>query len=90
MSDTHVVRETGISMVSFMMGAVIGGAVALLYAPRTGDDTRKLLRSKKDEFGELLERKRILVEKLLIESEEKVRDGIRRELSKLDGFLAAL
>lgn len=34
-----------------VMGSAIGAGVALLFAPRTGKDTRKILRDKADDFG---------------------------------------
>jgi gas vesicle protein len=81
---------TGMAMMTFMVGAVVGGAIALLYAPQSGVATRKLLRSKKDDFIDLLEKKKHLIEKMVVEGEEKVRDGLRRELAKLDDVLADL
>lgn len=42
-------------VLGFLAGAVIGGAigagVALLFAPRTGEETRKMLKDKADDLG---------------------------------------
>jgi gas vesicle protein len=38
----------------FLLGAITGAAVALLYAPQSGEKTRKLLGKKADEGREVL------------------------------------
>jgi gas vesicle protein len=44
MSDSG--SHTGTVLVSFVLGALAGAAVALLYAPASGDDTRRRLAQK--------------------------------------------
>jgi len=48
--------ERDASPVSFLAGAVLGGTigaiVALLFAPRSGVETRKLIKAKAKEVGE--------------------------------------
>ncbi len=39
-------------LVAFMAGIVVGAGVALLYAPQSGKETRKLLAKKADELKE--------------------------------------
>lgn len=41
-------------LVWFLTGAAIGAAVALLYAPQSGEETRRQLRQKADEGREQL------------------------------------
>lgn len=36
--------STGTALLAFALGAVAGAAVALLYAPASGDETRRMLR----------------------------------------------
>jgi len=36
-------QESGTSLLSFLAGTVIGAGIALLYAPKTGKETRELL-----------------------------------------------
>lgn len=50
MADEDAVGKFG----WFLMGAVIGAGVALLYAPKTGRDTRKLISKKTEEGREVL------------------------------------
>ncbi len=42
-------RDGG-SLVAFLFGAVLGAGLALLLAPRTGKETRELLKEKSEEF----------------------------------------
>ena len=47
-------RENGEKMVWFLVGAAIGAAVALLYAPQSGERTRRLIGRKAREGREAL------------------------------------
>jgi gas vesicle protein len=40
-----------------LAGAVIGGLIALLYAPKTGKETREFIRDKSGEVYEVVKRK---------------------------------
>jgi len=48
-----------------VIGAAVGGAIALLYAPKTGKETRKLLRRKAEDARETL-----------VETGETIRDTL--------------
>lgn len=64
-------RNNGESLVLFLIGAAAGASVALLYAPQSGDRTRRMLGRKladgrdalSDQGSELLEKSRELFEK---------------------------
>ncbi len=43
MSDEHRAEELSGRLAWFLTGAVLGATVALLYAPKSGKDTRKLI-----------------------------------------------
>ena len=45
----------GTVVVAFMLGAITGAAVALLMAPQTGEETRRLIRDKAREGRERAE-----------------------------------
>lgn len=51
-------KKTG-EVLSFLAGAVLGGAigagVALLFAPRSGEETRKIIKDKADDLGKEFE-----------------------------------
>jgi gas vesicle protein len=48
-------RNNGETLVWFLIGAAAGASVALLYAPQSGDRTRRLLGRKLSEGREALE-----------------------------------
>jgi gas vesicle protein len=47
-------QEDGGRMSWFLAGAIVGAAVALLYAPKAGKDTRKFISKKTDEGRDAL------------------------------------
>ena len=77
------------AMGAFVIGIVAGAGMALLFAPQSGAEIRKTVRSKAQELKALLEEKRGLVEKLLSEGEDGLKAKIREELRKLDERLSA-
>ena len=59
------------SMPYFFLGIGIGVAVGILFAPKSGEETRTLLRSKADESKEFLKRKsEDLADQVLRKSED--------------------
>jgi gas vesicle protein len=64
-------RNNGESLVWFLIGAAAGASMALLYAPQSGDRTRRMLGRKladgrealEEQGSELLEKSRDLFEK---------------------------
>ena len=54
--ETDEQQDQGVSRVAwFVTGAVIGAAVAILYAPKSGKDTRKYLADKGQQGREAVE-----------------------------------
>jgi gas vesicle protein len=49
-------REEGGKLGWFVAGAVLGGAVALLYAPKSGKETREFINKKTGEGKEVLDK----------------------------------
>jgi gas vesicle protein len=47
-------QEEGGKLGWFVAGAILGGAVALLYAPKSGRETRAFINKKTDEGKEVL------------------------------------
>jgi gas vesicle protein len=47
-------EHDGNKLIWFLAGAAIGAAVALLYAPKSGRDTRRYIRKKAEEGREAL------------------------------------
>jgi len=46
--------KSGIGIAWFLVGAAVGAAVALLYAPQSGKDTRRLIAKKTEESRDVL------------------------------------
>jgi gas vesicle protein len=67
-------RSTGISgtILSFMLGALSGAALAILFAPRSGRETRELLSEK---LRETAERSRRLGEQAVEKGREMAEDA---------------
>jgi gas vesicle protein len=47
-------EDSGIGIAWFLVGAAVGAAVALLYAPQSGRETRKLLAKRTEQGREVL------------------------------------
>jgi gas vesicle protein len=47
-------EDSGIILAWFLVGAAVGASVALLYAPQSGKDTRKLIANKTQKSKEAL------------------------------------
>ncbi|MGH9659511.1 MAG: YtxH domain-containing protein [Bryobacteraceae bacterium] len=47
-------QDSGMGLAWFLVGVAVGAAVALLYAPKSGKETREYLRKKADEGREML------------------------------------
>jgi gas vesicle protein len=46
--------DNGSKVVWFLTGAAIGAAIAMLYAPATGRETRRFIRKKTEEGGDAI------------------------------------
>jgi gas vesicle protein len=71
-------QSNGGSLIWFVAGAAVGASIALLYAPQTGKDTRKLIQKKTrqgrealaENAGDLMDKGRELYEKGLRVADE--------------------
>lgn len=77
--DRHVVvvDSGGSTVLPFMMGAVLGAGLALLFAPASGEETQRRLRRKVRELRALAEEKAEEFGDLVGERVEQVRTGTR-------------
>jgi gas vesicle protein len=69
--------------ISLIAGIILGGAIALLYAPESGKETRKMLRSKAMDA-------RDYVEDLATETAEMVKEGVSEVNRKGHAAMQAL
>lgn len=69
MADEGKGHGVGNIVLAFLAGAAIGGAIALLTAPRSGKETRAKLRDSADEMRERLQG-------IVAEAEAKIRQTV--------------
>lgn len=67
--DSRCCNNSGAVFLAFIMGAAIGGGIALLTAPRSGQETRDKVRDMADDV-------RRRVNELVEEAEEKIKETI--------------
>ena len=79
MSECTNGSEASRTMMVFATGALLGAGLALLFAPKTGKQTREMLASKtrdlKDEAGDMIERGKHLVNNVKHEAREAFKKG---------------
>jgi gas vesicle protein len=76
--------DSGLSekFVYFLAGGCIGAAVALLFAPKTGEETREILGGKAKQSAEVLERKVIAGKEILQEKTQDVTSVLNETIEK--------
>jgi gas vesicle protein len=72
-------------MKAFLIGLSAGAIITLLYAPKTGRDTRRYIRRRVDRSVELMERNAKKVNRL----QQDLRDTSRKTLKRADKALTA-
>lgn len=73
----------------FFLGLGLGVAVGLLFAPKTGTETRELLRSKADEGKEYLKRRSLDLRDSANEAIEKGRSAVTKQRDNLAAAVEA-
>jgi gas vesicle protein len=69
-------NEGGSFVIGFALGAVIGAGLALVFAPRSGEETREQLRQRSEELRTLGEEAKAKVQKAIEEGIPKVQKVI--------------
>jgi gas vesicle protein len=72
-------------MKAFLIGLSAGAIITLLYAPKTGRDTRRYIRRRVDRGWEFMERNAAKVNQL----QQDVRDKSRKTIKRADKAVAA-
>src|SRR5579864_6878497 len=73
----------------FFLGLGLGVAVGLLFAPKTGSETRELIRSKADEGKEYLKRRSVDLRESASEVIDKSRSAVSRQRDNLTAAVEA-
>ena len=68
-------RNSGETMLAFLLGGIVGAAVGILFAPRPGKETREKLKVLLEDLGEK-------ADVLLEEGKEKVEDIVQEAKGK--------
>jgi len=70
-------------LASFLLGVGVGVGVGLLFAPKTGEETRELLRGKADEGKEYLKRRSSELRDSASDIIERGKEAINRQKDTL-------
>ena len=73
----------------FFLGLGLGVAVGLLFAPKSGTETRELIRSKADEGKEYLKRRSVDLKESANEAIERGRSAVSRQRDNLSAAVEA-
>jgi len=73
----------------FFLGLGLGVAAGLLFAPKTGSDTRELLRSKADEGKDYLKRRSSELRDQVSEVIDRGRSAVNRQRDNLSAAVEA-
>ena len=75
MSDS---KDFGAFLIGFIVGCLTGAAVALLFAPQSGEETRELIHEKaiqlRDRTAESVEEARLQAEEAFIQAKQKAEE----------------
>lgn len=73
----------------FCLGLGIGVAVGILFAPKSGEETRQLLRSKAEEGGEYVKRRSLELRDQAEELTERGKNALQRQKEQLANAVEA-
>ena len=73
----------------FFLGLGLGVAVGLLFAPKTGEETRDLLLTKADEGKEFLKRRTSELRDSAVDAVEKGKNAVSRQKDQLSAAVEA-
>ena len=74
-------RESGASgiILSFLLGGLTGAALAILFAPRSGEETRERIGGAVEHTGEQVRRARLAAREAAVAAREAFTEAMRAE-----------
>jgi len=75
-----VERDSGSNIGSFVLGALVGAGMALLFAPQSGKETQEEIRSQAKKLREAAGERLVEAQRELEDRMETVRDGVRERV----------
>ena len=61
-----------------IIGTIIGGIAGLLFAPQSGEETRKKIKEIKEENQDLIDETKETTEKLIAKTKKSIEDGLAK------------
>lgn len=74
----------GMFLLGLLAGAVVGGIVALLFAPKSGKETREMIRGKAAETGQMIQSRANDVKERITKVGSAMRSKAEQESANVD------
>ena len=78
-----VIEREGSSLTSFVVGALVGAGLALLFAPRSGEETQAQLREKANQFRGVAEDRVRAAQRDLEARLDRAREGVEARVGQV-------
>lgn len=78
-----VIEREGSGLTSFVVGALVGAGLALLFAPRTGEETQAQLREKASQFRDVAEDRVRAAQRDLEARLDRAREGVEARVGQV-------
>ena len=82
-------RDGGSSTGAFLLGAVVGAGLALLFAPRSGKETQERLKARAREFRDVAQERARAAQEGLEERLGRAGDQVREQIESVKGAVDA-
>ena len=87
--EGDVIVEEDSKLGYFFLGLGLGAAIGVLFAPQSGEETRRLIKDKADEGVDILKRRSAEFQESANDALERGKQGLRRQKDALSGAVEA-
>jgi gas vesicle protein len=87
--EGDVIVEEDSKLGYFFLGLGLGAAIGVLFAPQSGEETRRLLKDKADEGVDILKKRTADLQETAAEALERSKQSIQRRKEALSGAVEA-